>query len=1627
MTDTSPPRLTSLSFPAAVDLSAGSKTVTFTAGATDDSSGVDYVIIYFDKTFSSSGSAVYMFSGSGSWAAGTETAQATIPVNTLPGIYNIASVAVFDYAGNESIYSASALQGMGIATAMTVSGSDTVGPQLTALSFDSTINLSGGDGTFHFSASATDRSGVSDAILRFDGALGSFYIFGSSADTWLDGTSASTSTIAVSTPPGAYHLTEVDLQDTAGNSSVYTAAQVAALGLPTSLTVTGSDTVGPTLTGLSFDPTIDLSAGAATFHFGASATDRSGVNDVVLRFDGALGSQYIFGSFADPWADGSSASTSTIAVSTPSGTYHLTEVDLYDTAGNTSVYTTAQLQAAGYATTVTVSASDVTGPTLTGFTHPTNVSLLGGAASVTFGVSATDRSGIRSAVVRFDKGLFGTGSSTAYIFGTVADPWTDGASSDVETIPTSTPAGVYTVTSLQVIDTAGNTSTYTTAQLAALGYSTTITVGGADTTPPQLTSLTFPASVNVSAAAQTITFAAAATDNATGVKDVKLTFDKNFFGGAGPGIVDIAGTTADPWTDGASSLAETLPVSTLPGVYNLTGVIVTDGAGNAHSYTAAQLQALGIATSLNVIGDSTKPTLGSLTFPSSIDVSSGQRVAAFAATAHDNATGVRDVTIHFDKDLLTGAAGGLVDLNGAVDSWSDGASTLNFIVPVTAVSGVYTVTSVTVTDGAGNVAAYSPTQLSALGIAQSLTIVGGAKGTPTVTLATTPTFASGGNSPTFSGAFSDTLALASVTVYSGATLIGGATINAAAHTWSLTKPLSAGFYSAWNVIATDVSGATASASASFTIQTGIAGQAYVGIEADYSGATLLDKRFLRGDGSVYLFETYSAGGKVASDAYSGITGQAYTSYEFDFDVTGHYTAKKYYGYQGLSYASLESDYSWSSVTSRYTLLENKYFRANNSLYQTVIYNANGSRVTTWYGLTGYAYTSHEFDYDASGHYSAQKYLGYQGLAYASTESDYSWSSVTSSYTLLETKYLRSDNSLYETVIFNANGSKVTTWYVLTGFAYTSHEFDYDASGHYTAQKYFGFQGLAYVSTESDYSWSSVTSSYTLLETKYLHSDNSLYETVIFNANGSKVTTWYGLTGFAYTSHEFDYDSSGHYTAQKYFGFQGLAYVSTESDYSWSSVTSSYTLLETKYLHSDNSLYQTVIFNANGSKVTTWYGLKGHAYTSHEYDYDSTGHYTAQKYFGYQGLAYASLESDYSWSSITASYTLLEQKYFRSNNSLYETLIFNADGSQVATWLDVTGQAYTSFEFDYDSSGHYTAQKYFGYQGLAYASLENDYSWSSVTSSYALLEQKYFRSNNSLYETLIFNADGSQVATWLGVTGQAYTSYEFDYDASGHYTVQKYFGYTGQPYAELDKAYSWSSTGGYVLTEDKYVRANASVYEDKTYSATGTVDRFYGITGKSYTSDEFDYSSSGSLLRETYYAANGLANEIITHNADTSLTYDYFQVTGTNYSSYEVINEVNGVERSQTFNYNDGTHQIDAEENNITLVSTPGDDTIYGNGAGSAAFGWGILFQFNQGFGHDLVTDFYARATASDASHLADTVQLAKTEFADFNAFYSATTSGPSGTVTTASNGDTLTLYGMTLATLNAAKSDFKFV
>ena len=341
-----------------------------------------------------------------------------------------------------------------------------------------------------------------------------------------------------------------------------------------------------------------------------------------------------------------------------------------------------------------------------------------------------------------------------------------------------------------------------------------------------------------------------------------------------------------------------------------------------------------------------------------------------------------------------------------------------------------------------------------------------------------------------------------------------------------------------------------------------------------------------------------------------------------------------------------------------------------------------------------------------------------------------------------------------------------------------------------------------------------------------------------------------ITGKAYTSHEINYDKTGHYTTYKYYGYTGLSYTSTENDYVWSSTTGKYTLVDTEYFNA-SVLTEKIVYNADATRTATFYGITAKAYTSYEIDYDKTGHYAAYKYYGYTGLSYTSTENDYVWSSTTGKYTLVDTEYFNAS-ALIEKIVYNADATRTVTYYGITAKAYTSYEIDYDKAGHYTTYKYYGYTALSYTSTENDYVWSSTTGNMRLRPQ-YFKAS-ALIEKIGYNADATRTVTYYAITGKAYTSYEIDYDKTGHYTAYRYYGYSGQTYASSEDDYSWSSTTShYTLLVTKYFDSSHNLLEKVAYGANGgQAVSVYAVTGQdyglTYTSYELDYNASGALER-----------------------------------------------------------------------------------------------------------------------------------------------------------------------------------
>ncbi len=362
--------------PATVDLNGPNPSATFTVTATDDMSGVQSVVIFFDKAISylDGQGNVQIASGVSLESSGGNSYSITQQLSQFasPGTYHVTEMQLRDKAGNLANYNAGALDALGINRTFTLTGGtpDSSAPVPNALGVPSNVNLNTVAPTATISANVTDDvSGVYSVVVFFDKAIS--YVdsgdnvqtaSGFSLDPAGNGTFSHTEQVSQFASPGVYHVTEMQARDKAGNLKIYNAADLAALGFNTSFTFTGGtpDTAPPVPTALGLPANVNP-AGTPTVTFTVGAVDNvSGVHSVVIFFDKAV--SYLDGSGSvqtasgfslDPAGNGSYSSSHQLSQLARHGTYHVTEMQLRDKAGNLKIYGVNDLTALGFNTEFT--------------------------------------------------------------------------------------------------------------------------------------------------------------------------------------------------------------------------------------------------------------------------------------------------------------------------------------------------------------------------------------------------------------------------------------------------------------------------------------------------------------------------------------------------------------------------------------------------------------------------------------------------------------------------------------------------------------------------------------------------------------------------------------------------------------------------------------------------------------------------------------------------------------------------------------------------------------------------------------------------------------------------------------------------------------------------------------------------------------------------------------------------------------------------------------------------------------------------------------------------------------------------------------------------------------------------
>lgn len=288
--------------------------------------------------------------------------------------------------------------------------------------------------------------------------------------------------------------------------------------------------------------------------------------------------------------------------------------------------------------------------------------------------------------------------------------------------------GTWNIADVVLTDGAGQMLILSTADLKANGYSTTLTVTNSNSDPTKPTMSNFEVltpALDVTAGALPASFRVTTADNSSGIKRIAVAL-RSPSGSFRWGEINRS--------DALTSLTATINTNVLEpyveqGTWDVTELTITDNAGNTYKLNKAQLQAKGYSTAVVVTtsgADSIPPGLDSFqVLTGMINPVSCNISAKYQVQLTDGNSGISDAVV-----VLTGPSGQVM-LGNEHDNTPEAAATMIVVSEVFACDaqpGIWTVTSLLVTDAAGNVRNWSTADLISLGFETTLIVRGHARG-----------------------------------------------------------------------------------------------------------------------------------------------------------------------------------------------------------------------------------------------------------------------------------------------------------------------------------------------------------------------------------------------------------------------------------------------------------------------------------------------------------------------------------------------------------------------------------------------------------------------------------------------------------------------------------------------------------------------------------------------------------------------------------------------------------------------------------------------------------------------------------------------------------------------------------
>jgi alpha-acetolactate decarboxylase len=396
-----------------------------------------------------------------------------------------------------------------------------------------------------------------------------------------------------------------------------------------------SDTEPPQLISFSFSPAaIDVTNAAQIVTVEARVKDNvSGTASVTVQFRSPSGTQLMplnsafLPRVSGTALDGIYRGIVSIPPFVQAGTWSVNTASLQDSAGNLVTLNTANLASLAFPTELNVvSIQDTTAPTVTHIFFPvTSIDVSAGAQPLAIEFTIDDDiSGVdltSTVFLEFRVTLTSPSSGQFQFmsrpqFTRVSGTNLSGVWRGTTTIPQFSEPGLWGISSLQLIDFAGNRRAYSASQLQSLGIATQFMVASVpgDIAKPTVTAMSFaPAVIDTSGGSQTVTVTLTIADDLAGVSFAIDNPNASFAHGitfvspsgsqsrgqSNTGFTRTAGTALNGvWTG-----TVVFPRFSEAGTWRATLNNIKDAANNGvlnGNYSTAQLAAMGFVTDLTV-------------------------------------------------------------------------------------------------------------------------------------------------------------------------------------------------------------------------------------------------------------------------------------------------------------------------------------------------------------------------------------------------------------------------------------------------------------------------------------------------------------------------------------------------------------------------------------------------------------------------------------------------------------------------------------------------------------------------------------------------------------------------------------------------------------------------------------------------------------------------------------------------------------------------------------------------------------------------------------------------------------------------------------------------------------------